>query len=89
MSGGLVRHLLQSPGTPLSLKRSTVLSGGGGGEEEPGEVVVDLDLGAAERGASRQEVSVSRWGRRTRTGVCVWGGGSWVYRQVPLLDPRP
>ena len=43
-------------------------------DEEPADArvaggsVAPLDLGAAERGSSRHEVSVSRWGVRSRTG---------------------
>ena len=44
--------------------------------------VVPLNLGAAERGSSRHEVSVSRWGMRSRT------GDKFRVKEKVRLDPE-
>ena len=47
-----------------------------------GGPVVPLNLGAAERGSSRHEVSVSRWGMRSRT------GDKFRVKEKVRLDPE-
>ena len=47
-----------------------------------GVPVVPLNLGAAERGSSRHEVSVSRWGMRSRT------GDKFRVKEKVRLDPE-